>query len=74
MKFLEKEVLRPFPVEGCSGRVATRKATWEQLWHQHVRDTVVILEEVNLPHPRCPLCDMLVPWRYLNRLHQCTLQ
>ena len=27
---------------------------------------MVILEEGNLPHPRCPLCDMLVPWRALN--------
>ena len=23
--------------------------------HQHVRDTVIILEEGNLPHPWCPL-------------------
>ena len=30
------------------------------------RDTVVILEEGNLSHPRYPLCDMLVPWRSLN--------
>ena len=40
-----------------------------QFWHRHVRDTVVILEEGKLPHPRCPLCDILVPWRYLNGKH-----
>ena len=25
-----------------------------------------ILEESNLPHPRCPLYNIMVPWRYLN--------
>ena len=34
--------------------------------HKHVWDTVVILEEGNLPHPWCPRCDMLVPWKALN--------
>ena len=37
--------------------------------HRHVLDTVVILEEGNLPHPRCPQRDMLVPWRTLNGRH-----
>ena len=27
---------------------------------------MVILEEGKLPHPWCPLCDMLVPWSYLS--------
>ena len=43
-------------------------------FHQHVRDTVIILEEGNIPHPRCPRCDMLVPWRSLNRNHLDTAQ
>ena len=43
-------------------------------WHRHVRDTGVILEEVNLPHPRCPQCYMLVPWYSLNRKHVTTSQ
>ena len=38
------------------------------LWHRNVWDNVVILEVGNPPHPRCPLCDMLVPWRLLNRI------
>ena len=42
---------RPFPVEVFSGRVVTRTAMWVHLWHLYVRYTVVILEEVNLPHP-----------------------
>ena len=41
-------------------------------WRRHVRDTVIILEEGNLPHPRCEECDMLVPWRSLNGRHKAT--
>ena len=41
-------------------------------WHRNVRDTVVILEEGNLPHPLFPLCDMLV--EALNGTHICTAQ
>ena len=40
--------------------------------HQHVLDTVVILEVGNLLHPRCPQCDMLVPWSTLKRRHFAT--
>ena len=43
-------------------------------WNRHVRDTVVVLEEGNLPHPRFPLCDILVPWKSLNGEHKCTAQ
>ena len=35
----------------------------------HVRDTVIILEEVNIPHPWFPWCNMLVPWKALNKRH-----
>ena len=35
---------------------------------------MVILEEGNIHHPRCPLCVMLVPWLALNRMHWCTAQ
>ena len=41
-------------------------------WIRYVRDTVIILEEGNLPHPRCPRCDMLVLWRALNSRHKNT--
>ena len=40
--------------------------------HQHVLDTVAIMEEGNLPHLRCARCDMLVPQRDLNRRHPAT--
>ena len=39
-------------------------------WRRHVRDTVIILEEVNLPQPQCEDCDMLVPWMSLNGRHK----
>ena len=54
---------RTCPVEGCSGKASTQAEMKVNFWHRHVRDTVVILEEVNLPHPRSPLCDMLFPWK-----------
>ena len=40
-----------------------------QLWHRHIRDTVVILEEGNTPQPQCSLCDVLLPWRSLNGMY-----
>ena len=52
--------------------------TWTSMlvhvWCRHARDTVVILEEGNLPHPRCPLCDILVPWRSMNGIYWHTIQ
>ena len=42
--------------------------------HRHVWDTVVILEEGNLPHPRFPLCNILVTWRSLNGMNRLTVQ
>ena len=43
---------RPCPVKGCSGRASTRAAMRVHFCNRHVRDTVVILEEGKLPHPR----------------------
>ena len=43
-------------------------------WHRHIRETVVILEEGNLPCPHCHMCDMLVLWRSLNEMHRYTVQ
>ena len=55
----EKVGPRPCPVEECIGRAATRT------------DMQV---HCNLPHPRCPLHDMLLPWRSLNGLLRSTAQ
>ena len=53
MSFPEKGVLRSCPVEGCPGRAAMRTAMQVHFMHRHVLNTVVIMEEGNLPHPRC---------------------
>ena len=42
--------------------------------HQHVLNTVVILEEGNFLHPRCARCDMLVLWMALKGRHLGTAQ
>ena len=66
MAFPTREGHMPCPVEGYSGRASTRTAMKVHFWNRHARDTVVILEEGKPPHPQCPLCDMLVPWKALN--------
>ena len=66
---------RPCLVEGCSDWASTRTAMRVHFWNRHVMDNVVILEEdTPPPHPRCPLCDMLVPWNTLNGTHRHTEQ
>ena len=52
--------------------MATQTIMGVHFWNQHVRYTVVILEEVNLPQLHCPLCNMLLPWRSLNISHKRT--
>ena len=42
-------------------------------WRRYVRDTIIILEEGNLPHPRCENCDMFVPCRALNGRRKSTM-
>ena len=65
---------KPCPVEGCSGRESIWMEMRVHFWHRNVRDTVVILEEGNLPHPWCPMCDIMAPWRNLNGTHRRTSQ
>ena len=45
-----------------------------QFVHRHVQDTVVMLYEGNLPHPRCPRCDLQVPRKALNGRYLGTAQ
>ena len=52
MAFTTMLVTQDFPVEGCKRRVAMRTARRISLLHIHVRDTVVVLKEVNLHHSR----------------------
>ena len=69
MSFPAKGGWRRCPVEGCPGVLATRTAMLVHFVHRHIHDTVVILEEGNLPHPRCPRCDLQVPRKALNGHH-----
>ena len=45
-----------------------------QLFHLNVWDTMLIAEKGTTPHPRTPLCAMLVPWEALNGRHSNTTQ
>ena len=42
--------------------------------HRHIHDTVVMLEEGNLPLPRCPRCGLQVTRKALNGHRRGTLQ
>ena len=53
MAFPAKVGPQSCPVEGCPVRAATRTVMWVHFLHQHVLDTVIILEEGNLSHQRC---------------------
>ena len=72
MAFPTRAGPRPFPVSGCSIRVLTWRVMRVHFWHRNVWDTMVILEEGNLCHPRRPLCDMMVPWKAMNVTHRST--
>ena len=74
MDFPAKGGPRSCLVEGCPGRAMTRTAIRVHFLHRHVRNTFVILEEGNPPHPQCPRCDMLVPCCALNGRHFATTQ
>ena len=68
-----KHMLRLWcPVEGCMGGDSNQTNLRVQFAHRHVRDTIVILEEGNLPYPRCPMCDMFVSHNSLNSPHLAT--
>ena len=74
MSFPEKGGPQICPVEGCPWRVTTRTEMRVHFVHPHVLNIVVMLEEGNLPHPRCARCNMQVPHRALNRRIQGTAQ
>ena len=74
MTFLAKGGPQNCPVEGFPGQVVTRTAIRVHFLHQHVLDTMVILEKGNFPHPWCARCNMLVPRWALNGRHMATTQ
>ena len=60
------------PVEGCLGGASNWANLRVHFSHHHARDKIVILEEGNLPYPRCPQCDMFVSHRALIGRHLTT--
>ena len=61
-------------MEGCPRVLVTRTAMRVQFVHRHVHDTVVMLEEGNIPLPRCPRCDLQASRKALNGRHLWTIQ
>ena len=74
ISFLSSTGLLTFPFNGCNGRAATSTFLPVKFLLRHVRDTVIIVEEVNLSYPRCPHCNVVVPWLALNVRHPNTSQ
>ena len=74
MNFPDKGGQRRCPVERCPGVLATRAAMRVHFVHRHVHNIVVILEEGNLPLPRCPRFDLQVFRKALNGRHMGTSQ
>ena len=50
-------------------RVETRTGVRVYLLNRNMWDTVIIVEEVNLPHPGFNFCEMLLLWAVLNGCH-----
>ena len=59
-------------MEDCEGQAIMRTNIRIHFVHRHMRYTIVILEEGNLPYSCCPSCNMFVPWSELNRRHPTT--
>ena len=74
MSFPAKGGWRRCPVERCPGVLATQTTMWVHFVQRHVHNTVVMLEEGNLPLPRCPWCDLQVNRKALNGRHLGTIQ
>ena len=74
MNFPARDGRQKCLVEGCPGVSATRAAMRGHFVHRHVHDTVVILEEGNLPLTWCPYCNLQVSMKALNGRHLDTCQ
>ena len=58
----------------CGNELARGSAMQVYLWHRHVQNTMVILEEIKLPHPLFPMCGILMPRWALNGTYRNTAQ
>ena len=66
------------PVEGCHVILTIWTKLRIHFGHLHVRDTVDILDEVNLSRLRCTHCSMFELWLFLKVFHPntalCTME
>ena len=58
MSLLTKGGTTAIPCGRVPGTLTRRTAMWVHFVYHNVKYTVVMLEEVNPPHPRCAECDM----------------
>ena len=56
-------------VEGCPGRATNSPNLRIHFMHRHVEDTILILSEVAIPHPRCDQYDIFIPREALATGH-----
>ena len=69
--FLTAGGARNYPIKWYRVWSAKRTAMMVHFLHRYVKDTVIILEEGNIPHPRC---NILMSWKALNGRHVTTAQ
>ena len=69
VSFPKTAELAECPVKIYRGWETRRNNIWIHFVYRLVRDTIIILEEVNRPHPHFPDWFMFVPWSELNKLH-----
>ena len=60
------------PVESWTGRRNNLTYLHIHFVHRHVQDTILILEEYNLPQHHFLVWNMIVPWEPLKRLQYTT--
>ena len=59
-----------FPIVDFPVRASNRTSLGDHCFHRNMREKIVVLEEGNLPLPKCSCCDMFVTWEDLNGRHQ----
>ena len=69
VSFLQAGSLGECPVKGCGGQALTCTNLRIPVVRHHMQEMIVIMEEVNHPHPHCLAFDMFVSWAEINHHH-----
>ena len=56
-------------MKGCGGQALTCTNLRIPVVRHHMQEMIVIMEEVNHPHPHCLAFDMFVSWAEINHHH-----